>query len=894
MPIDPDQLSEAKRKIYNQLIVHCSVEEAEKMINDLEHVQGAFRKANESVALFEKGLYSLESIQRKLSSAFGAVSSAANSFSGIINGPTLSMKAGIEVSSKYRESFVQTYSQFQKYGTTVSQYSARIDSLRNTYKLTYEQSIKLASGMEKSFNLTNPKNLDGYLQGIRKTVGNNVDAINEFRTALEGATKNNPIFQELLANSDFKGAEEYAQSLLGSGQMDMDTYKAFQEAAQAQNRPKSEQDQLDQLMNPVVAMKGMAMAMETGVKNAGDLGLAGVEMSVKIAGGLENVEAGITKVTEGFVLAQTAVSGLSSVFSGLVGSFSGVLGALDAAANLKLLGLGGGALKSVGGSIGKGVLSLGGIGLKGALGATGVGALAAATAYGGYKTGNFIAGIAGVNGYDTTDAENAEYQANSRGAVAKTDKDKLLTRMLSLGAKSDKEKMQSLSGFTGLFRSQGVASDETTKSLKDAQSQLADIIEKEKTQASVQGKVNEETKKTEVLQSKVNEEVKKIEKSEELVGIKLQKNDFFLKQQQRYLESSNKLLSSQISIYGKSGNITGIGSAVSLNNVEINKEEQLIKDRLEILKKQRDSSTNETGRREALSAIRDKEAELNALTEKRVENTNMLVSSNQPQIEQQERVIGLLETNISLQDSAGLGLKAQISSRKQLIDQIGVELSLLNQKEDIAIREKQSIEQRLQTAVGEEKNRLGRELYEQNKNILEIQKQQTQAVQKQAEVSKSMREGWIGAIQAMTSGAGVFTRIVLDKDKRLGNLAFARPDAIKALALGGTTGGRTESARWTPGGFSEGSVGGFEKSVLKQYGVDTTNTVQQTVKALMDYQKTTGSQMSTAAASFGIGPQGTGEVTELVKKISDIFITAFTAIGYKIKDGTLKELDKGR
>jgi len=119
-------------------------------------------------------------------------------------------------------------------------------------------------------------------------------------------------------------------------------------------------------------------------------------------------------------------------------------------------------------------------------------------------------------------------------------------------------------------------------------------------------------------------------------------------------------------------------------------------------------------------------------------------------------------------------------------------------------------------------------------------------------------------------------------------LAFGRPDRIKALALGGTTGGRTSSAQWTAGGFTEGTPGEYEQDVLSQYGISALNGMQGNARALMRWQAEKGSKISPAAATFGVGPQGTGEITG----ISEEGLTKMSsAIGDGVKEGVNKALE---
>ena len=229
MAFDPNKLSENQKTIYAHLVVQCGAERAQELVQSLERIEGGFRKAHAGAVSLEKGIGNINRI-------VGTFGSAMNSFTGFINASNVSLKAGLDLSMKYRDSFVQTFAQMQKHGITVAQYSGQIEKLRKTYNLTYQDAMKLTSSLETSFNMTSPGNLKGYLEGIRNVVGSNIDGINEFRQSLEGVVKNNPVFQQKLQNKDFAGAESYAAAMLASGQLDYDTYKKFLELKEGQNR----------------------------------------------------------------------------------------------------------------------------------------------------------------------------------------------------------------------------------------------------------------------------------------------------------------------------------------------------------------------------------------------------------------------------------------------------------------------------------------------------------------------------------------------------------------------------------------------------------------------------------------------------------------------------------
>jgi len=908
MAFDPNNLSATEKKIYAHLVVQCGAQHAQELIEALGRIEGGFRKAHAGAVSLEKELGNINKV-------IGTFGSAMNNFTGFINASNVTLKAGLDISMKYRDSFVQTFAQMQKHGITVAQYSGQIEKLRKTYNLTYQDAMKLTSSLETSFNMTSPGNLKGYLEGIRNVVGSNIDGINEFRQSLEGVVKNNPVFQQKLQNKDFAGAESYAAAMLASGQLDYDTYKKFLELKEGQNRSASEQKALDALQGPSNTIRGLQVGVESALKASGDTTLKIVDWTANWAGGVEKVNKALTPIVEQF-------SYIQGVMGGLGGAVSGAFNALDALADLKYLGAG-----KLFGGLGRGVKGAGGLAARG-LGLAGGGA-ATGLGIGAAITGSAAVGFGAGLGLEHLgekwigggrDLAGKSFDIDPRyAAMMDRENDPLKKAKMQLSlleGKADKEKYEQATGWlgdgifgSGYFKNEIKASDETKQAISQARAELASMVEEEK-------KAKEQLEISNEILDYVLGNTDKLTKSTMNVGLQLRRNDFFYQSQQRYLESSNKLLSSQLILRGKAGNIAGIGAAVGANNENIAMQEKTIQERLSVLREKLSKATDRWVIQETQTDINSKEAELNSLFEQRIENANSITFANKAQEEQLQRAISLQEANIALQDSAGMGLKAQVGARKELVDQLNVEISLLKQQESNALQQKAMAEQALsESKTQEEADRARRQMYEADKNILEIRQKQTATVQKQADVTKSMREGWISAINAMTTGAGVFTRIVIDQNSRLGNLAFSRPDKLKALRMGGTTGGRTDSAAWTPGGFKEGNAGAWEQDVLSNYGINPKSMVQDTVNAMMKYQEEKGSKMSPAAAAFGIGPQGTAEVTSAIaegvkkafddkgsstpkmiiteKDLDDIkrsFVDAFSKIGTEIVTETLKRI----
>jgi hypothetical protein len=261
-----------------------------------------------------------------------------------------------------------------------------------------------------------------------------------------------------------------------------------------------------------------------------------------------------------------------------------------------------------------------------------------------------------------------------------------------------------------------------------------------------------------------------------------------------------------------------------------------------------------------------------------------------------------------------MGLKAQASARQQVVQMLAQQIGMEKDREARAQAQKAELIQQMESQVGDEREKTAALILERNNEILDSQQKQVQAVQKQADITKSLREGYISAIQSMTSGAGVFTRIVLKQDQGLGALAAMRKDGLNALTTGGIGVGRTSSARFGAGGYTEGQAGGYEQKVLGAIGVNAANSFQQNVSAMVNHAQKTSQGMSAAAASYGQGPLGSGAfaganntgVTTFGGKVTAgarggisqtdmdalkrIMVEIFTKIGQEIVNETIRRL----
>lgn len=204
-----------------------------------------------------------------------------------------------------------------------------------------------------------------------------------------------------------------------------------------------------------------------------------------------------------------------------------------------------------------------------------------------------------------------------------------------------------------------------------------------------------------------------------------------------------------------------------------------------------------------------------------------VVQATQQGADQAGKQTAFDEARKNLADSIGMGLRASVGMQMQVVKSIENEkrvtletVALLDQEQQ---RVNEIFQKRLAAATSEEerqkiqKDRQASDFNFENKR-LELGTKYTEQIRKQAELTKALREGYISAIAAMTTGAGVFTRIVISQEKRLGSLVFGAPNRIRALRAGSELEGRRESGRFGAGSLTEGAAGAAEKAVLSQFG----------------------------------------------------------------------------
>lgn len=148
----------------------------------------------------------------------------------------------------------------------------------------------------------------------------------------------------------------------------------------------------------------------------------------------------------------------------------------------------------------------------------------------------------------------------------------------------------------------------------------------------------------------------------------------------------------------------------------------------------------------------------------------------------------IMQNMISLADNFAIGVGASAKLRQESFKVLQSEIDMLSEK---AKKYKNEIQ-------------AGRNIQENQKQLLQINNEILSKQQQQAQTVRALRDGWIEAIGAMNTGAGVFSKIVISQNK---NVAQGIRMAGKAAVLSSKSGSFGEGV-----GVAEGGPVGYKRS----------------------------------------------------------------------------------
>lgn len=832
-----DLTPEEKRKLYYQLALEFETNGYDKVERQLKEYQREIDSTNSRVGKFGIAMKAANDAVQGIGRAINQAVNAVDAFGRNFGAASISADNAKKILKDTNLELLQLSARFRMYGESIGDVTRRTEELRTKYKLTYAEANKLQSGIAIAFNTQRPQDfVKNGLDPILRGFNNNIDAAQQFITTLEDIIDTRPDLEKMMAQGDYAGLQAAVQGMVDRGEMRArEARKILQPGFAAMQRAAmggEEAAAAEKLARPFETDKQMQKDFETGLK-------AGAEKLYAFQDAI-----GLTKEN---------LEKLSGVISSIVSGATVTGGVTNAAAG------------SVGGMVDM-----------------------VATAYMGYKgigmaknVGKYALG-GGKEAAEKTALEAAEKLAAKEGveaaakmggkALAKSLSKKIIGLGVIAGTIYGAQRalqgdfvgagLEVASGAAGSIPGigtaasvaidAGIAARDINKAIGEEQSIAS---------AGVSAETNKQMTGAAAAATEFNKQIvdPKISQNAAEVSTVIQTAKDRLKITNEYLQSSLKLTQSMSNIYSKSGNyVAGIAfNEKALNDIYATRQEDLaliakIEDKLrnpEISPEER--KKNEKDLNEAKEAY-------NAKLQEELEARKRIIEINQPQLEQLNKTISLQESQIALLDSAGMGLKAQASARQEVVQMLGQQIQMEKQQEIAAQKERALAIAEMQSADPQRREELQGIVLEMENKILDSRQKQVQATQKQADITKSLREGYISAIQAMNSGAGVFTRIVLKQDQGYGTLAAMRRDGLNALTTGGVGMGRTGSARFGAGGYTEGQAGAYEQKVLSSIGVSASNSLQQNVAAMVNYTQKASQGMSAAAASYGQGPLGSG------------------------------------
>jgi hypothetical protein len=165
----------------------------------------------------------------------------------------------------------------------------------------------------------------------------------------------------------------------------------------------------------------------------------------------------------------------------------------------------------------------------------------------------------------------------------------------------------------------------------------------------------------------------------------------------------------------------------------------------------------------------------------------------------------LVAARVGLADSLAAGVAASAEMRMDQVRAIQAEIGALNKQIEFTTKFREEANAML--LEGQRTNNqdmineglLGQQMAEEKLNQLVAER--LSMMTEQANITKSIRDGYVDAIAAMSTGAGMFTQIIIDQNKNLGQLQAGTNNRVVSLRSGAMARGLETSERYTPFGI---------------------------------------------------------------------------------------------
>lgn len=132
--------------------------------------------------------------------------------------------------------------------------------------------------------------------------------------------------------------------------------------------------------------------------------------------------------------------------------------------------------------------------------------------------------------------------------------------------------------------------------------------------------------------------------------------------------------------------------------------------------------------------------------------------------------VSLVESELALMNSLYLGMGPTLDKQMEIVGAIEQQIAAMDQQ----------ISLQKQILAGNPNDLMAK------KQSLELQTKRNQLVQKELDITKNLRDGYLNAISAFTNVEGAFGKIILNQEQGIGEMMrqFGAPGSIKAGALG--------------------------------------------------------------------------------------------------------------
>lgn len=297
---------------------------------------------------------------------------------------------------------------------------------------------------------------------------------------------------------------------------------------------------------------------------------------------------------------------------------------------------------------------------------------------------------------------------------------------------------------------------------------------------------------------------------------------------------------------------------------------------------------NATAPAQALLMIQTKALELeNSKVQTQHKRLNLLGKTAQMEagnLKMAQAQTSLEEARLSLASNLAAGVGPSAAMQMELVNKIQSEIEVSKRMMAAHYKDMELLEEEAANATTKEKqDDVKAQMLELEISITEEHTKQLQLTSRQAQVTKTVRDGYISAIAAMATGAGMFTQITIDQNKNLGQLQAGTDNKTVGMRSGAFARGFTSSERFTPTGIqTEGRRFGASDEVnelikasnpiatFMEMKDDVSGSVNETgAKFMKEWQETTGRMHSTVAAAFSGQQYGAGEMHEILNLEKD-------------------------